>query len=130
MVGITISMVGISIGISISISVVSISISISTTLATGNMLERVSSRVELADTMDSTIVRKTKGNSITIGKVAGFSTTLAKTLRGTGNKRSSSTRVGSNSGKTITIDTRVSIGIGKVSRFCTSLSTAAETSGG
>merc|ERR1711892_1009210 len=45
---------------------ISFSISISTTLATGNMLEGVSSWVKLVNSVNSSIVRKTKRKSITI----------------------------------------------------------------
>merc|ERR1739838_593978 len=134
-------------------TIVSISISISTTLATGNMLEGVSSWVKLADSVDSSIVRKTKRNSmesISIKSITRFSisTTLAKSLGRSGNKGGGGTGMSGNtktmsietmSMESITISTGIAISIGQVSWLGLSLSatlavmegrTAAKTGGG
>merc|ERR1712086_74130 len=138
----SISMMTISITTIVSIS---FSISISTTLATGNMLEGVSSWVKLVDSMNSSIVRKTKRNSITIKSITGFSisTTLAKSLRRSGYKGGGGTRMSGNtktmSIETITISTGIAVAIGQVSWLGIGLSatlavmegrTAAITGGG
>merc|ERR1711892_1631942 len=105
---------------------ISFSISISTTLATGNMLEGVSSWVKLVDSVDSSIVRKTKRKSITIKSITGFSisTTLAKSLGRSGNEGGGGTGMSGNtktmsietmSMETITISTGITISIGQVS---------------
>ena len=128
-----ISTVGISIGPGISIAIVSISISvsISTTLATSHMLEGVTSWVKLVDTMNSSVVRKTNRNSITVKSITRFSisTTLAKSLGRPGDKGGCVTRVASNTKtmgmETIAIGIRIAIAmaIGEVSWLSISLST-------
>merc|ERR1711892_926771 len=122
-----------------------VSISISTTLATGNMLEGVSSWVKLVDSVNSSIVRKTKRNSITIKSITGFSisTTLAKSLGRSGNEGSGSTGMSGNtktmSIETIAISTGITISIGQVPWLSIGLSatlavmegrTATKTGGG
>merc|ERR1712106_1196019 len=114
-------------------------------LATGNMLEGVSSWVKLVDSVNSSIVRKTKRNSITIKSITGFSisTTLAKSLRRSGNEGGGGTGMSGNtktmSIKTITISTGIAISIGQVSWLGIGLSatlavmegrTATKTGGG
>merc|ERR1712086_746623 len=130
-VSISISMTSISV-MTISITtIVSISFSISTTLATGNMLEGVSSWVKLVDSMNSSIVRKTKRNSITIKSITGFSisTTLAKSLGRSSNEGGSGTGMSGNtktmSIKTITISPGITIAIGQVSWLGIGLSLSA-----
>ena len=132
---ISISTVGISIGPGISIAIVSISISVSlsvsTTLATSHMLEGVTSWVKLVDTVNSSVVRKTKRNSITIKSITRFSisTTLAKSLGRPGDKGGCGTRVAGNTKtmgmETIAIGIRIAIAmaIGEVSWLSISLST-------
>merc|ERR1711956_60950 len=145
----TISITTISITTIVSIS---IGISISTTLATGNVLEGVSSWVKLVDSVNSSIVRKTKRNSmesISIKSITRFSisTTLAKSLGRSGNKGGGGTGMSGNtktmsietmSMETITISTGIAISIGQVSWLSLSLSatlavvegrTAAKTGG-
>merc|ERR1712106_314105 len=146
----SISMMTISITTISITTIVSISISICTTLATGNMLEGVSSWVKLVDSVNSSIVRKTKRNSmesISIKSITRFSisTTLAKSLGRSGNKGGGGTRMSGNtktmSMETITISTGIAISIGQVSWLSISLSisatlavmegrTAAKTGGG
>jgi len=95
---VSISMASISM-MTISITtIVSISIGISTTLTTGNMLEGVSSWVKLVDSVDSSIVRKTKRNSISIKSITRFSisTTLAKSLGRSGNEGGGGTGMSGN----------------------------------
>ena len=126
-----ISTVGISIGPGISIAIVSISISVSTTLATSHMLEGVTSWVKLVDTMNSSVVRKTNRNSITVKSITRFSisTTLAKSLGRPGDKGGCVTGVASNTKtmgmETIAIGIRIAIAmaIGEVSWLSISLST-------
>ena len=132
---IAISTVGISIGPGISIAIVSISISVSlsvsTTLATSHMLEGVTSWVKLVDTMNSSVVRKTNRNSITVKSITRFSisTTLAKSLGRPGDKGGCVTGVASNTKtmgmETIAIGIRIAIAmaIGEVSWLSISLST-------
>ena len=132
---IAISTVGISIGPGISVAIVSISISVSlsvsTTLATSHMLEGVTSWVKLVDTVNSSVVRKTKRNSITIKSITRFSisTTLAKSLGRPGDKGGCGTRVAGNTKtmgmETIAIGIRIAIAmaIGEVSWLSISLST-------
>merc|ERR1712002_993354 len=135
MVSISITVMGISIRISmISVSVVgigisiSLSISISTTLATCNMLERVSSTgVELADSMDSSVVWETDGNSVvSVESISWLSASLApESLRRSGFKGGSKTGVGSNTGKVVSISIGTeSISIGKISWLSVSISAA------
>merc|ERR1712055_1014659 len=121
--------------ISVGISVISISISISTTLATDNTLVGVSSRVKLADSVNSSVIRKAKTNSISIrteaiSKVSwlSISTTLTNSLRRPGYKGGSSPGMSSNSrnkgAESITISIRTkSITISKVSWLSVSIST-------
>merc|ERR1712123_358712 len=118
---VSISMASISMGTITTIVSISIGISISTTLATGNMLEGVSSWVKLVNSVNSSIVRKTKRNSITIKSITGFSisTTLAKSLGRSSNEGGSGTGMSGNtktmSIKTITISPGITIAIGQVS---------------
>merc|ERR1712128_339152 len=135
----SISMMTISITTISITTIVSISIGISTTLATGNMLEGVSSWVKLVDSVNSSIVRKTKRNSmesISIKSITRFSisTTLAKFLGRSGNKGGGGTGMSGNtktmsietmSMETITISTGIAISIGKVSWLSISLSISA-----
>merc|ERR1712055_883086 len=122
------------VSISVGISIISISISISTTLATDNTLVGVASWVKLTDSVNSSVIRKTKTNPISIRSIAitkiswlSISTTLANSLRRPGYKGGSSTGMSSNSRnkgtESITISIRTkSITVSKVSWLSVSIS--------